>query len=119
MSTMRTHDSVPVRIIVAGFSDEGAADAALRLLQEAREAGVINIREAVVLRRDAHDKLHLGDAARRGPGSVAAVGGALGAALGLIAGAVALPLAIGVAGGALVAKLRERHTKAELQQISD
>jgi len=116
---VRRHESVPVRIIVAGFNDEGAADAALSLLQEAKEAGLINIRQAAVLRRDENDKLHVRDAAHRGPARAAAFGGALGAALGLIAGAVALPLAIGAASGAVIARLRERHTKAELQQITD
>lgn len=116
---MRTHESVPVRIIVAGFNDEAAADNALALLQQARDAGVINIRQAVVLSRDENDKLHLKDAAHRGPARAAAFGGVLGAALGLIAGAVALPLAVGAVGGAVVARLRDRHTKAELQEISD
>src|SRR5437764_11893830 len=116
---MRTHDGAPVRIIVAGFNDEGAADAALGLLQEAKDSGLVSIREAVVLRRDDQNQLHVRDATHRGAGKAAAVGGVLGAALGLIAGAVALPLAIGAASGAVIAKLRERHTRAELEQISD
>ena len=70
---MRTISGVPLRAIIAGFSDEGAADSALELLQKAGETGAIRIREAVVLRRDEDNKLHVKDAAHRGPLRAAAV----------------------------------------------
>ena len=54
-------DEVPVQLVVATFSGEGAAGDALKLLIEARREKLIDIQDAAVIRRDENNKIHIRD----------------------------------------------------------
>jgi uncharacterized membrane protein len=90
---------VPIELVVAAFKEEKAADDTLNILREAQKEKLIGIVDAAVLRRDAHNKLHLKETADVGGGKGALTGGILGAVLGLIAGPGGL--IIGAAAGAV------------------
>ena len=99
---------VPVQLIVAAFQEEKAAKEALATLKEAKNAGLIKIENAAVLRKDAKGKLHIKETQDMGGGKGAAFGGVAGAAIGLIAGpALVVPAAVGALVGGLTAKLRD------------
>lgn len=99
---------VPVELIVAAFTDEEAAKAALDELKKAKSEGLIAIEGAAVLRMDSKGKLHITETEDIGGGKGAAFGGVVGAGIGLIAGAaLAVPLAVGALVGGLTSKLRD------------
>ena len=99
---------VPVQLIVAAFQEEKAAKEALATLKEAKNAGLIKIENAAVLRKDAKGKLHIKETQDMGGGKGATIGGVAGAAIGLIAGpALVVPAAVGALVGGLTAKLRD------------
>ncbi len=99
---------VPVEIVVAAFTDEEAAKAALDELKKAKKDGLIAIEGAAVLRKDDKGKLHITETGDLGGGKGAALGGVVGAGVGLIAGAaLAVPLAVGALVGGLASKLRD------------
>jgi uncharacterized membrane protein len=95
-------------MLVAAFTEEQAADEALRQLKEAKWAGLIGIENAAVLRRDEKDKLHIKETGDWGGGKGAVAGGAIGAAAGILLGPGALVTgAVGALIGGLAAKLRD------------
>jgi uncharacterized membrane protein len=94
---------VPIQLVVAAFQEEKAADAALRELKKARWAGLIGIKDAAVIRRDAKDKIHIKDIRDVGGGRGSVAGGLFGAAIALLTGGTGLILA--GATGALVGGL--------------
>jgi uncharacterized membrane protein len=99
---------VPVQVLIAAFSEEKAADAALSELKAAKWAGLIGIQNAAVLRRDSKDKLHIKELKDWGGGKGAAFGGALGAVLGVLTGpGILVAGAAGALIGGLAAKLRD------------
>jgi len=110
----------PMQIVVAAFNDEKTADAALKALKQAKKEGVIDIKDAAVLRRDAKNKLHIkeiGDMSGR-KGTV--LGGVTGGVIGLLAGPVVLAGAVGALVGGLAAKLRDSgFSNQRLQQLGD
>lgn len=99
---------VPVELVVAAFTDEDGASKALKQLKEAQKDRLVGIRDAAVLRRDEHNKLHISETGDMRGGKGAVIGGVIGAAVGLIAGPAALVTgAAGAAIGGLAAKLRD------------
>lgn len=89
---------IPVQVIVAAFQDENAANAALNELKDAKKQGLIEIRDAAVLTKDAQGKLHIQDTKDWGFGKGAVAGGVVGVVAGLLAG----PVGWGLLGGALI-----------------
>ena len=77
------HDE-PVQVVVASFKDEQAAERALTGLDQSKR--LMDIREAALIRRDEHNKLHIREIRDMGGGRGATIGGFIGAALGLIGG---------------------------------
>lgn len=112
---------IPVQVIVAAFTDEAGADAALADLKQAKNEGMISIQDVVVLRKSDDGKLHVKETTDMGGRKGAAIGGVAGAALGLIAGpALVVPAAVGALIVGLGAKLRDSGFPNErLQQIGD
>lgn len=94
---------VPIQLVVAAFNEEKAADEALKELKRAKWAGVIGIKDAAVIRRDAQDKIHIKDVRDVGGGKGSVAGGLFGAAIALMTGGAGLILA--GATGALVGGL--------------
>ncbi|RIK25362.1 MAG: hypothetical protein DCC52_11330, partial [Chloroflexi bacterium] len=93
-----TMSDIPVQVIVAAFQDENTANAALNELKEAKKKGLIDIRDAAVLTKDAQGKLHIKDTKDWGFGKGAMAGGVVGVIAGLLAG----PVGWGLLGGALI-----------------
>lgn len=98
---------VPMQVVIAAFKDEKSADEALKGLKEAKRAGLIDIKDAAVLRRDAKDKLHIKETGDMGGGKGTALGAVAGGVIGLLAGPVILAGAAGALIGGLAAKLRD------------
>jgi uncharacterized membrane protein len=97
----------PVSVVVAAFTDEKGASDALHELDDAKKQGVINIKDAAVLRRDEQSKLHIAETADKGMGRGAIIGGVAGAAVGILAGPIGWATLGGAAVGGLAAKLRD------------
>jgi uncharacterized membrane protein len=98
---------VPVQVLVAAFNDEKTANQALKGLKRARRQGLISIKDAAVLRRDAKNKLHIKETGDMSGGRGALLGGVTGGVIGLLAGPVVLAGAAGALVGGLAAKLRD------------
>jgi uncharacterized membrane protein len=94
---------VPIQLVVAAFNDEKAADDTLKQLKIAKWSGLIGIKDAAVLRRDAKDKIHIKDVRDVGGGKGSVAGGLFGATIALLTGGAGLVLA--GATGALVGGL--------------
>ena len=75
--------STPLDVLVTAYPIEEGAEAALRDLARAAEAGSIHIRAAVTLRKDASNDLHIVDTAPR-----ALLEGIGGVVVGVIAGSL-------------------------------
>lgn len=98
---------VPMQVVIAAFNDEKSADEALKGLKQAKRAGLIDIKDAAVLRRDARDRLHIKETGDMGGGKGATLGAVAGGVIGLLAGPVILAGAAGALIGGLAAKLRD------------
>jgi len=118
---------IPVELIVAAFGEEKAANTALKELKSAKRAGLIDIVDAAVIRRDEKNKLHIKETGDLSGGQGAMFGGALGLILGIIAGRDLYPdigifagfQKAGPYGNKMVqhdasAELQERHFKGEI-----
>jgi len=111
---------VPLKIIIAAFQEEDAADQALQTLKEAKREKLISIDTAAVIRKDDDGKLHIKETADMGGGKGAGVGALVGGAIGLLAGplGVAAGSALGAAVGGITAKLYDGGFKDDrLRQI--
>jgi uncharacterized membrane protein len=97
----------PIDVVVAAFPNQQGASEALHELDQAKKQGVIDIKDAAVLRRDEQDKLHIAESADKGFGRGAVIGGVAGAAVGIIAGPIGWATLGGAAVGGLAAKLRD------------
>jgi uncharacterized membrane protein len=103
-----------IQLLIAAFQDEGGADAALKLLKEAKKENLINIKDAAVLRKDASGKLHISEVNDMTGTKGAGVGVVVGAALGILTGGATLAIAgVGAIAGGLAAKLRDSGFKDE------
>jgi uncharacterized membrane protein len=91
---------IPVELVIAVFENEQAASQALETLNRLHKEQLVEIGDAAVVRRDAHDKVHIHQTMDVTGGRGAAVGGVLGAVLGLIAGPPGI--VVGGAVGAIV-----------------
>ena len=110
----------PVDVIIAAFPNEQGGKEALHELDEAKKRGVIGIKDAAVLTRDEHQKLHISDSADKGVGRGALIGGVAGAAVGLLAGPIGWAALGGAAVGGLAGKLREHgFPHQRLKQMGD
>ncbi|MGE0058130.1 MAG: DUF1269 domain-containing protein [Dehalococcoidia bacterium] len=98
---------VPIDVVVAAFNDEQGASTALNDLKTAHKEGLINVKDAAVLRRDMEDKLHITDTTDKGFGRGAILGGIAGAVVGVVAGPIGWMTLGGAAVGGLAAKLRD------------
>lgn len=113
-------DHTPVELIVAAFTEENAADEALKQLKQAKREGLIAIDNAAVIRRDEKNKLHIKEVHDMGGGKGAALGGALGLAVGLLAGPVGLAVGAGALIGGIAAKYRDSgFSDKRLKEIGD
>lgn len=97
----------PIEIVVAAFPTEAGAKNALHELDAAKKQGVIGMKDAAVLSRDASDKLHIAESADKGLGRGALIGGVAGATVGILAGPVGWAALGGAAVGGLAARLRD------------
>ena len=97
----------PIEVIVAAFPTETGAKDALHDLDKAKKEGLISVKDAAVLSRDASQKLHIAETADKGLGRGAMIGGVAGAAVGLLAGPIGWAALGGAAVGGLAAKLRD------------
>ena len=113
--------NTPVELVVAAFNDEEAANQALEALKSAHAAGVVEIQEAAVLRKDHDGKLHVKETSDWGTGRGAAIGGVVGGAIGLLAGpALLVPAAVGALIGGLSAKLRDSSQRdQQLEELGE
>lgn len=107
----------PVQVIVAAFNSPEAAGQLMDELKQGKKAGLIGIKDAAVVVRDAKGKLKITDAKKRkAKGFV--TGGVIGGVLGLIAAPSVAALA---AGGGLIGfltgKLKGAALKREMQEI--
>ena len=98
---------VPVDVVVAAFPNEMGATDALHDLEAAKKQGMIDIRDAAVLRRDASNELHITETADKGFGKGAVMGGVAGAVVGVMAGPIGWATLGGAAIGGLAAKLHD------------
>jgi uncharacterized membrane protein len=103
----------PIDVIVAAFEDEKGADAALKELKEAQKQGIIKVKDAALLHKDASSKLHVRETGDMTGAKGAVLGGVGGAVVGLITGPVGWAAIGGAAIGGLVAKLRDSGFKNE------
>jgi uncharacterized membrane protein len=110
----------PIDVVVAAFpSEQGAADA-LHELEAAKKEGLIGIKDAAVLRRDAKNDLHITETADKGFGRGAVLGGVAGAVVGVIAGPIGWATLGGAAVGGLAAKLRDGgFPDSRLRQVGE
>lgn len=97
----------PMEVVIAAFNDEKTADEALKALKDAKRAGLIDIKDAAVLRRDAKNKLRIKETGDMSGRKGAALGAVAGGVIGLLAGPVVLVGATGALIGGLAAKLRD------------
>jgi uncharacterized membrane protein len=95
-------------VLVASFPTEDGGKKALEKLQQAKKDGVVEFRDAAILKRDASsNKLMIAETADKGFGKGAAIGGVAGAAVGLLAGPIGWAALGGAAVGGLAAKLKD------------
>lgn len=112
---------VPVELIVAAFTEERAADQAMKELKAARKEKLIGIQVAAVVRRDERNRLHVKEMGEFGSGAGAMGGAALGVILGVLTGGTGLILgAVGAIAGGLTGKVRDIGIPNErLKQLGD
>ncbi len=110
----------PVQVVVAAFSDEDGAKAAVEQLKAAKVLKHINVLDGAVLRKDDVGKLHIQETTDWGGGKGAAIGGVAGGAIGLLAGpALIVPAALGALVGGLAAKLHDSDKDNRLRTIGE
>ena len=110
----------PIDVVVAAFPSEQGATDALKELETAKKDGLISIKDAAVLRRDAGNELHITETADKGFGKGAVMGGVTGAVVGVIAGPIGWLTLGGAAVGGLAAKLRDGgFPDSRLRQVGE
>jgi uncharacterized membrane protein len=111
--------NAPIELIVAAFTGEQDAEAALKQITAARKEKLIDVIDVAVLRRDAKNKLHVKETADAGAGKGAVIGGAVGAVIGLLfPPSVIFAGSVGALVGGLAAKLRDSgFPDAELREL--
>ena len=89
-----------VGMIIAGYSDESAADGALDVLNQAKSSGAFAFDDAVVVRRDSGGKVSVKETADMRTGKGAGIGALVGGVVGLLGGPAGVALGAG-AGAAI------------------
>jgi uncharacterized membrane protein len=89
-----------VGMIIAAYSDEGAADAALDALEQAKRSGVLAFDDAAVIRRDADGKVSVKETGDLRTGKGAGIGALIGGVVGVLGGPMGVALGAG-AGAAI------------------
>jgi uncharacterized membrane protein len=109
--------NAPLDVVVAAFNDEQGASAALAKLKEGQKEGIIKVKDAALLTKDADSKLKIKETADMTGTRGAVLGGVAGAFVGVIAGPVGWAALGGAAIGGLVGKLRDSgFENARLEQ---
>jgi uncharacterized membrane protein len=109
---------VPVEVVVAAFQDEGGADAALAQLKQAGKERLIDIDQAVVVRKDQSGKVHIKRARGVGAGSGAIIGGVTGAVISILAGPVGWMAGLGAIIGGLGGHLNKTRSTPNLDKLA-
>ena len=89
-----------VGMIIAGYSDESAADGALDALNQAQSSGAFAFDDAAVVRRDSGGKVSVKETADMRTGKGAGIGAMVGGVVGLLGGPAGVALGAG-AGAAI------------------
>lgn len=85
-----------VGILVAAFTQEMAADEALKGLKEAKKKNGIKFDDAAVIRQDANGKVHYHETGDMSTGKGAAIGALIGGVVGILGGPAAIAVGAGV-----------------------
>jgi uncharacterized membrane protein len=109
---------IPRQVFVAAFTSETGADQALQSLQQARKENLIDIEQAVVVRKDAAGKVYVKRARGVGAGSGAIIGGVTGAVVSLLAGPVGWVAGAGAIIGALGGHYRKTRRTPQVDQLA-
>jgi uncharacterized membrane protein len=89
-----------VGMIIAGYSDESAADGALDALTDARSGGAFEFDDAAVVRRDSDGKTSIKETGDMRTGKGAGIGALIGGVVGVLGGPAGVALGAG-AGAAI------------------
>lgn len=89
-----------VGVVIAGYSDEGAADGALDALDKAKSRGAFEFEDAVVVRRDSGGKVSVKETDDLRTGKGAGIGALIGGIVGVLGGPAGV--AIGAGAGAAI-----------------
>jgi len=122
MSEKETQGVPGVGFLVLAFTDEKAADEALRAMKQAKKEKKFYFENAAVVRQDAAGKVHYQETGDIKTGKGAGIGLLAGGAIGLIGGPLGLILwgTTGALAGGVAAKLHDSGIKNdELRKIGD
>jgi len=115
-------DEFSVRVILAAFDDEQAAEKALSNLKAAHKEKQLTVQDTATVQKDDSGKLHIKETADMSGGKGAAVGAVIGGVLGVMAGPGGV-VAGGAAGafvGGLAAKFHDAGIKDDtLRKIGE
>ncbi len=105
--------------MIAGYTDEKAADRALDALKQAKHAGEFAYDDAAVIRRDAEGKVHITETGDMSTGKGAGIGALIGGVFGLLGGpaGVALGAGAGAAIGGIAAHSDAGFNNETLERI--
>jgi len=108
-----------VGLLIAGYTDEEAADGALDALKQARDAGAFAYDDAAVVRRDVDGKVHIKETGDMSTGKGAGIGALIGGVFGLLGGpaGVALGAGAGAAIGGIAAHSDAGFNNETLESI--
>ncbi len=108
-----------VGLLIAGYTDEKAADGALDALKQAKHAGEFAYDDAAVVRRDADGKVHITETGDMSTGKGAGIGALIGGVFGLLGGpaGVALGAGAGAAIGGIAAHSDAGFNNETLERI--
>ena len=88
-----------VGFLVAAFTDETAADDALKAMREAKKAGQFYFEDAAVIRQDAQGKVRYSETGDMSKGRGAGAGALVGGIIGILGGPVGVALGAGIGAG--------------------
>jgi uncharacterized membrane protein len=109
--------NVPVQVIVAAFNTPDGAGKVMDELKQGKKEGLIGIRDAAVVVKDANGNVKITDSKHRGRKGMV-TGGVIGGVIGLLAtGPVGWAVVGGGVIGALAGKARGGPMKKEMQDI--
>lgn len=106
MSDQQTEGIAAVGFLVMAFTEETAADDALKAFKEAKKAKAFYFEDAAVIRQDADGKVHFHETGDMSTGKGAGMGALVGGIIGILGGpaGIALGAGAGAAIGAVAAR---------------